>query len=147
MALYYPLFLNIQGRTAVVVGGGRVAARKIAGLLEAGARVRVVAPEISRQVAAHEIERRPYRTGDLKGAVLAFAATDSRDVNHAVAVEAARRRIPVNVADSAAESTFIVPARITRGEMQIAISTGGRNPRLAGQMRRRLEAELRWAAK
>lgn len=133
----------MQDRLAVVVGGGRVATRKTAGLVEAGAVVRVIAPRVTRGLAAHQIERRPYRPGDLKGAVLAFAATDDRRVNHAVAGEARRRRIPVNVADALEECTFIVPARIRRGEVQIAISTGGRSPRLAKQLRRLLEAELR----
>ena len=143
MARYYPIFLDVKERTAVVIGGGRVATRKAAGLAEAGARVRVIAPMVSRGLRAHEVERRAYRPGDLKGAALAFAATDDRRVNHAVAIEARRRGIPVNVADSLEECTFIVPARIARDELQIAISTGGRSPRLAKRLRQRLEAELR----
>ena len=135
----------MQGRTAVVVGGGRVAARKAAGLAEAGAHVRVIAPRISSGLRAQEIVRRPYRSGDLKGAALAFAATDSRQVNHAIASEALRRSIPVNVADSLEECTFLAPARVSRGGLQIAISTGGQDPRLAKQLRHVLEKELRKA--
>jgi precorrin-2 dehydrogenase/sirohydrochlorin ferrochelatase len=140
---YYPIFLDLRNRLAVVVGGGRVASRKAAGLMAAGARVRVIAPRLSARLKAHETERRPYRPGDLKGAVLAFAATGDRTVNRAVAMEARRRRIPVNVADSLEECTFLVPARVTRGDWQIAISSGGRNPKLTKQMRRWLQAALR----
>lgn len=145
MSRYYPIFLDLQGRTAIVVGGGRVAARKAAGLAEAGAHVRVIAPSISSGLRAQEIVRRPYRSGDLKGAVLAIAATDDRQVNHAIASEALRRSIPVNVADSLEECTFLAPSRISRGKLQIAVSTGGQDPRLAKQLRQVLERELRKA--
>lgn len=142
MKRYYPIFLDVEGMEVVIVGGGRVAARKAAGVAEAGARVRVIAPRVAAGLRADEVRRRKYRAGDLRGAVLAFAATDDRRVNHAVAREARRRGIPVNVADAREECTFIVPARVRRGEMQIAISTGGTSPRLAKQLRERLEAEL-----
>ena len=146
MSRYYPIFLDVRGRTAVVVGGGKVASRKAAGLAEAGARVRIIAPRVDASLGAHQIERRRFRAGDLKGAALAFAATDDRAVNHAVALEARRRRIPVNVADSVEECSFLVPARIARGDLQIAISTGGSSPRLARALRKRLETELRRAS-
>ena len=133
----------MRERRAIIVGGGRVAARKAAGLRGAGARVRVIAPRVSQDLRADEIERRGYQPGDLKGAVLAFAATNDRYVNRAVALEARRRRIPVNVADSLEECTFIVPARVSRGPLQIAISTGGRSPRVAKELRRRFESEIR----
>ena len=142
MSGYYPIFLDVRDRLAVVVGGGRVAARKVSGLVEAGARVRVVAPRLAAGLGAQEVQRRSYRRGDLKGAVLAFAATNDREVNHAVAAEARRRRIPVNVADSVEDCTFLVPARLTRGPVQIAISTSGKSPRLARQLRQKLEAAL-----
>ncbi len=129
----------------MVVGGGRVGSRKAAGLAEAGARVRVIAPRAAAGLRAHQWERRNYRPGDLKGAFLAFAATDDRRVNRAVAVEARRRRIPVNVADSLEDCTFLAPARVSRGDLQIAVSTGGQDPRLAKQLRQRLEAELKRA--
>ena len=142
MAAYYPVFLDLRDRPVVVIGGGRVAARKVAGLVEAGARVRVIAPQVAALLRAQRIERRRYRPGDLRGAVLAFAAANDRAVNHAVAVEARRRRIPVNVADSAEECTFLVPARLRRGDLQIAVSTSGRSPRLAKSLRQRLESVL-----
>jgi siroheme synthase-like protein len=134
--------MRLRGQRVVVVGGGKIAARKAAGLASTGARVRVIAPRIERGIAAGEIERRRYRAGDLAGAALAFAATDDRAVNHAVALEARRRRIPVNVADAAEECTFMVPARVRRGNVEIAISTGGRSPRLAKELRQRLEKVL-----
>jgi siroheme synthase-like protein len=139
---YYPVFLDLRDRPVVVIGGGRVARRKVQGLREAGARVRVIAPRIASRLRADALVRRRYRPGDLRGAVLAFAATGDRAVNHAVAREARRRRIPVNVADSAAECTFLVPARLRRGGLHIAISTSGQDPRLAKAVRRRLEALL-----
>ena len=142
MGPYYPVFLDLRDRPVVVIGGGRVAARKAAGLVEAGARVRVIAPQVGRGVRAQAVERRRYRKGDLRGAALVFAATDDRAVNQAVGEEARRRRIPVNVADRAEECTFLVPARVKRGEIQIAISTSGRSPRLARELRRRLEKLL-----
>ena len=136
MGAYYPIFLDLRDRPVVVVGGGRVALRKVSGLLEAGAHVRVIAPRTAPRLRAHRIDRRRYRPGDLRGAVLAFAATDDRAVNHAVAGEAWRRRIPVNVADSREDCTFLVPARLRRDDLQIAISTSGRSPRLAKALRR-----------
>ncbi len=142
MGAYYPVFLDLRNRPVVVIGGGRVAARKVAGLAQAGARVRVIAPRVGTAVKAESLVRRRYRPGDLQGAVLAFAATDDRAVNQAVAREARRRRIPVNVADSLEECTSLVPARVTRGPVQIAISTSGTNPRLAQELRKRLEAAL-----
>ena len=138
----YPIFMRLRGRRVVVIGGGKVAARKAAGLASTGARVRVIAPRVERGIAAEEVERRRYRVGDLAGAALAFAATNHRAVNHAVALEAHRRRIPVNVADSAEECTFMVPARVRRGDVEIAVSTGGRSPRLAKELRQRLEQVL-----
>ena len=104
--------------------------------------MRVIAPRVTPGIAAEEIARRRYRSGDLAGVALAFAATDDRAVNHAVALEARRRRIPVNVADAAEECTFMVPARVRRGEIEIAVSTGGRSPRLAKELRQRLEQVL-----
>lgn len=141
---FYPIFLDLAGRPALVAGAGKVALRKVKGLLEAGARVTVVAPE-----ALPEFERlgvrlrkRRFRRSDLNGMALAFAATNDRKVNRAVALEAKRRGIPVNVADCPEECDFLVPARVRSGELQIAVSTGGRNPRLAAELRRKLESTL-----
>jgi siroheme synthase-like protein len=86
--------------------------------------------------------RRKFRVSDLRGNVLVFAATNDRGVNHRIGAAARERGIFANIADSAAECDFIVPARLERGGVQIAVSTGGRNPSLAAEMRRRLEAVL-----
>jgi precorrin-2 dehydrogenase len=141
---YYPIFLDLAGKPVLVVGAGKVALRKTKGLLEAGAAVTVVAPRAASEFAtlAVTLHRRRFRPADLRGAVLAFAATDDRRVNHAVMLAARRRGIQVNVADSRAECSFIVPARITRGNLQIAISTGGESPRTASSLRRKIEESL-----
>jgi siroheme synthase-like protein len=128
----------------LVVGAGKVAMRKTKGLLEAGAAVTVVAPRADPAFTTLGVtlRRRKFRPADLRGAVLAFAATDDRRVNHAVMLAGRRRGIPVNVADSRDECGFIVPARITRGNLQVAISTGGESPRLAAALRRKIEENL-----
>ncbi|HZT39878.1 MAG TPA: bifunctional precorrin-2 dehydrogenase/sirohydrochlorin ferrochelatase [Bryobacteraceae bacterium] len=141
---FYPLFLDISGKRAVVVGGGRVAYRKTVALIEAGARVTVIAPRFDERFSAAPVERiaREYRAGDLAGARLAFAATDRRNVNARVAREARSLGIPVNVADAPAQGDFIVPARARRANIQIAISTSASNPALAAKIRARIEALL-----
>lgn len=126
----------------MVVGGGKVADRKARGLLRAGALVRVVSPELEPGLAGLEVEvkRRPYEAGDLAEAALAFAATDSREVNAAVASEAKERGIPVNVADRPSEGDFALPSTLRRGGLQVAVSTGGASPTLAREIRQELEA-------
>jgi len=146
MKVYPICLIGLKGRRAVVVGGGAVAARKVAGLLEADARVTVIspilAPELESLVAAGRITpvKRPYRPGDLDGAFLVIAATDDATVNQAVWQEAERRRCLVNVVDDPTHSNFIMPAVVRRGEVTIAISTGGASPALARRLRERLEA-------
>lgn len=88
---------------------------------------------------AVEVRRRPYRQGDLEGAFLAFTATDSREVNAAVAREARERGVPVNVADNPAEGDFAVPSTLRRGRLQVSVSTGGASPTLARRVRSALE--------
>ena len=141
---FYPIFLDVADRRAVVVGGGKVAYRKAAALLEAGASVTAVAPEFDERLRTLSVERieREYREGDLEGAILAFAATNQRAVNAQVAREAKADGIPVNVADAPGECDFIVPARIRRGGIQVAISTSGANPSLAASIRGAVEKLL-----
>ena len=140
-AVLYPMFVNVAGRRCVVVGGGGVAARKARGLLEHGAEVVVVSPGVRPELEAAGVEilRRPYETGDLEGAFLAFAATDSRGVNAAVSLEAEERGIPVNVADKPSEGDFALPATLRRGGLQVAVSTGGASPTLARRIKEELE--------
>jgi precorrin-2 dehydrogenase/sirohydrochlorin ferrochelatase len=118
-----------------------VATRKVAKLFRSGAGVVVVSPEVSPELAGMvaEIHRRPYEYGDLEGAHLAFAATNSREVNAAVAGEAKERGIPVNVADRPSEGDFAVPSTLRRGGLQVAVSTGGASPTLARRIRGELE--------
>ncbi|MBX5491807.1 MAG: bifunctional precorrin-2 dehydrogenase/sirohydrochlorin ferrochelatase [Chloroflexi bacterium] len=145
---HFAVGLDLRDRRCVVVGGGSVAERRTGGLLASGARVTVVAPTLvpglEARAAAGEIavRRRPYVEGDLAGAFLAIAATDAPEVNAAVAAEARARGVLVNVADDPARGDFIVLATVRRGDLQIAISTGGRSPALARRVREDLERLL-----
>ena len=145
----YPIFLDLSGRRCVVVGGGEVASRKARKLLQARAEVVVISPEISPELesVAVEVNRRPYEEGDLEGAYLAFAATDSREVNAAVAREAKERGIPANVADRPSEGDFALPSTLRRGRLQVAVSTGGASPALARRIKDELEESFgpEWA--
>jgi len=145
---YYPIFLDISGKLCVVVGGGAVAERKAQSLLEQGARVRLISPaltgELRRLAATGAInaEQRPYRRGDLSGAAVAIVATDDRDLNRQAAEEARSAGVLVNVVDDPQQSTFIVPSLLSRGDISIAISTGGKSPALSKSMRLLLERLL-----
>lgn len=138
--VHYPIFLNLQDEPVLVVGAGKIALRKTKGLLSSGARITVVSPELREEFLTLPVRRlkRRFRVADLKGVALVFAATNDRAVNHRIAAAARRLRIPANIADCAAECTFIVPARVERGIVQIAISTGGVDPKLAKKLRKML---------
>lgn len=142
--MYYPVFLDLRGKSVLVVGAGKVALRKVRGLLEAGAVITIVSPEMlpEFETLAVSQKRRRFRPADVRNHSLVYAATSDRAVNHSVAQAAAAAGIPVNVADAPAECTFLVPARIRRGHLQIAVSTSGRSPRLAVDIRKRIEAIL-----
>ncbi len=141
---HYPVFLDLKDRPVLVVGAGRVALRKTKGLVEAGARVTVVAPECEAEFAELPVRMvaRRFRASDLSGVALVFAATNDRLTNHRIGVAARGKGLFANVADSAEECSFIVPARVQRGVVQLAISTGGENPRLSAEMRRKIEEAL-----
>lgn len=138
---WYPIFLDLEGKRVLVVGGGKVALRKARGLLDAGARVVAVAPRFASEFDGLPVERieRPFEDGDVEGAALVFAATDSREVNQHVGHVAAERGILANIADAPGECAFIVPARLIADGLQIAISTGGEDPARAARVRRELE--------
>lgn len=142
--MYYPLFLDLRGRKVLVVGAGKVALRKTRGLLEAGAVVTVVSPEGEAEFASLAVEwkRRRFRASDVGGQALVFTATNDRAVNRKVGEAAAARGIWANVADAPEECDFLVPSRIRRGDLQVAVSTGGRSPRLAAGLRKRIEELL-----
>jgi len=142
---YYPLFLELQARSCLVIGGGSVAFRKAAALLRCGARVTVVSPELSaglkklaRQRKVHW-KKHPFRPSDLAGIELAIAATDDQPVNRLAAREAKRRKIWINVVDQPALCSFIVPSVVRRGKLALAVSTGGASPALAKWIRKDLE--------
>ncbi|MDR1134584.1 MAG: bifunctional precorrin-2 dehydrogenase/sirohydrochlorin ferrochelatase [Clostridiales Family XIII bacterium] len=146
---YFPLFINIEGRRCLVIGGGAVAARKAGALLEYGARVRIIAPDLSQETArlaqreGVEVVRRVYGgIEDLRGAALVISATHDVVVNTAVAHDSNELSIPVNVADVPALCTFYFPALVRRGELSVGFSTSGSCPRLAARFREWLDAQL-----
>jgi siroheme synthase-like protein len=141
----YPINLRLSGRRCLVVGGGRVAEGKVRGLLDAGARVTVIAPEVSDAIAAMEgveWERRSYQPGDLAGYRLAVVATGDPEVNRAVYLEGEASGVWVNAADDPDNCTFTLPARIRRGPLLVTFATGGHSPALASWLRRRYEPEF-----
>jgi precorrin-2 dehydrogenase/sirohydrochlorin ferrochelatase len=138
---YYPAFIDLRGKTAVVAGGGRVAERKVKTLLKCGADVTVISPELTpglarlSQKSSISHVRRNYRRGDVRGAFLVVAATSSRDVNARIAAESP---FLVNVTDAPDEGNFIVPSTITSGQLTMAVSTGGASPAIARAIRKEL---------
>lgn len=142
---YYPIFLDIRDRNCIVVGGGEVAERKVLSLLNAGARVIVISPEMTDNLERMGMEgkivilKRPYREGDLEGAFLACAATDNDNTNNMVYAEAKKDGVLLNVVDDPEKCGFIVPSVVERGLLSIAISTGGASPAFAKRLRVELE--------
>jgi siroheme synthase-like protein len=144
----YPVNLLVQGRRCVVVGAGRIAARKIEALLDAGARVHVVAPELGDEVAAWRdagrlsADERAFEPADLDDAWLATAATSDPAVNRAVYEAGEARRIWVNAADDPEHCSFTLTSVVRQGDLVVTIGTGGRSPALAAYLKDRLAAEL-----
>jgi siroheme synthase-like protein len=142
---YFPTLLDLRGRRCLVVGGGEVAARKVRAFLDCGARVVVVSPRATPDLVALAdagivtLCRRPFRRSDVRQCFAVIAATGQPDVDWAVAHAGRRRGALVNVVDLPAECDFIFPSVLRRGELQIAVSTGGRSPALAREIRRGLE--------
>jgi len=142
---YYPVFLKLEGKLCVVIGGGKVAERKILSLLEAKAKVCVISPQVTPKIrelsekGLIEWKERGYQWGDLEGAFLVIAATNDPRVQEEVFKEAETRNLPCNVVDKPEFCTFIVPSIIKRGDLVIAISTSGASPAVARRLRERLE--------
>ena len=142
---YFPVFLDLKNRLCLLVGGGDIATRKGRLLSKAGARLRVVAPEISselRELVAQnngELHEREYQASDLNDCVIAIAATNIESLNEQISTDAKARNLPVNVVDSPALCTYITPAIIDRSPLVIAISSGGESPVLARLIRAKLE--------
>ncbi|MBX3025279.1 bifunctional precorrin-2 dehydrogenase/sirohydrochlorin ferrochelatase [bacterium] len=145
---YYPVFLQMAGERCVVIGGGEVAERKVESLLAAGARVTVVAPSLTpglaERLARGEIGHfhRTYQDGDLDGARLAYAATDDEALHAELARAAEAAGVLLNVVDRPQWCRFIVPAVLRRGELAVAVSTGGGSPALAGRVRDEIDRLL-----
>ncbi|HLF71058.1 MAG TPA: bifunctional precorrin-2 dehydrogenase/sirohydrochlorin ferrochelatase, partial [Dehalococcoidia bacterium] len=147
---YYPVFIELKGRRVLVIGGGRVAEGKVAGLLAAEAEVTLVAPSLTPALQDHASngrirhEAREYRDGDLdeKTYDLCFVATDDGAINARVAADAREAHVMVNAADDPANCDFILPAVVRRGDVVIAASTGGTSPALARRLREELTAFL-----
>ena len=141
MSFNYPVCLNLQQKKCVVIGGGSVAKRKVAALLAQEAAITVIAPavceEIAQKAAANELLwRNTYFTPqDLAGAFLVIAATDNREVNHEAAEYCREHNILINVCDSLEESSFIVNSYFTKGDLLVAVSTGGASPALSRKLR------------
>ncbi len=145
--ILFPAFLKLAGRRCLVVGAGPVAEEKIVGLLRAGANVRVVAPQATRRIRelARKKElrwdKRGFRASDLSGAFLTVAATSSPPLHAQIYRQAQRRGVLCNVVDDPEHCDFYYGSVVRRGELQIAISTGGHSPALAQRLRKKLEEE------
>lgn len=139
---YYPAYLNLKGKKCVVVGGGKVAERKVMALIVSGASVCVISPELTaalQRLKTNSIIRhipREYRKGDVRDAYLVIAATSDELINKAVSRDAP---FLVNVVDAPGLANFIVPAVIRSGPLKIAVSTGGASPAMAASVRREIE--------
>lgn len=142
---YYPIYLDIEERPVLIVGGGEVCTRKAETMLKYGGRVTIVSPafteEIEQWASAGRVQlrRKWYDESDLDGAAIVIASTDDRCVNARVARDCRRRKIPVNVVDVTHLCEFIVPAIIESGSIQVAISTGGKSPAVARTLKEDLK--------
>ena len=148
MTSLFPMFLKLEGKQCLVVGAGKVGEPKIGGLLDTGARVRVVSLDASStvrewvQAGKIELELRPFSNDDLDGAFIAVVATNSRTLNECIYHEAQRRRVLCNVVDVPDLCDFFYPAVVRRGDLQIAVSTAGQSPSLAQKIRQQLERQF-----
>jgi len=139
---YYPAFIDLHEREAVVVGGGNVAERKVRALIRAGASVKVISPHLTENLTKLKRKgllkhiRRNYRRGDLRGAFIVIAGTSSVLTNERIAADA---RNLVNVIDVPTQGNFIVPSVVSRGKLTIAISTGGASPAVSKAIRKEME--------
>lgn len=144
----FPMFVKLESRPVLVIGAGKVGEPKIAGLLETGARIRVVTLDASPTVrnwareGRIDLELRPFSFDDLNGALLAIVATSSRSLNERIYHEAQRRGVLCNVVDVPDLCDFFYPAVVRRGDLQIAVSTNGQSPSLAQKIRQQLEKQF-----
>jgi siroheme synthase-like protein len=143
---YYPLYLEMTDRRCLVIGGGAVAERKIATLLEAGAEVTVISPDVTEAISrwskndSIQFHARRYQRGDINGHQLVFVATDDGSVNAQVHQDGKNQGVWVNVADDPEHCDFILPSVLRRGDLTVAVSSGGNSPALARTIREELES-------
>jgi precorrin-2 dehydrogenase/sirohydrochlorin ferrochelatase len=144
---YYPVFLDIKGKKCVVVGGGEVAARKAERLLDCGARVLMISPKLILELAEMKEKNvinhiaAPYSGNLIDGAALIIGATDDEKINAQISMDARSKGIPVNIVDDPQKCDFILPSLMQRGDLTIAIGTGGKSPALARHLREELESQ------
>ena len=142
---YYPVYLDIEERNVLIIGGGNVCARKAETMMKYGAHVTIVSPEFTDEIEGWatqgvlELRRKPYEEPDLHGASIVIASTDDPCINARIARDCRRRKIPVNVVDVTHLCEFIVPAIVESGSIQIAVSTGGKSPALARTLKEDLQ--------
>jgi len=148
MTCNYPIFIDLEGRRCSVVGGGRVALRKVESLIEAGAIVEVVSPEAEEQIkvwaAGAKVgwRKKKFEPADLEGSFLVIGATGDREVNRRIYRAAVDAGMLANIVDDPELCNFYLPAVVQRGGFQVAISTGGASPLLARRVREELEARF-----
>ncbi len=145
---YYPVYLDIQNRKCLVVGGGSVGTRKVMTLMDCGASVTVVSPDFTTQLfqladtRAIKLKKRPYRSSDIDGMFLVIGATNNEELNRQISEDAQRLNKLCNIADRPEACNFILPSFINRGDLIIAVSTSGKSPALAKKLRKDLENEF-----
>lgn len=148
MRKYYPIMLDICEKKCMVIGGGKVAERKVLSLLEYSGSVTVISPDLTAQLetlwkdGSIHVECRKYRDGDLQDAALVYVATNDQTTNRLCYSEARRRGILINVVDQPKLCEFIVPATVCRGDLTISVSTNGKSPMMAKKIREELEVSF-----
>ena len=142
---YYPMYVDLNNKKCIVIGGGDVAERKVQSFLDCKADVTVISPELTKRLQQLALQRvikhlrRNYRRGDLEGVFLVVSATDNPDLNAIVCYEAGQKNVLVNVVDDPEKCSFIVPSVVERGDLLISISTSGSCPALTKRIRKELE--------
>ena len=145
MTNFYPVFLNLTGRRCVIIGGGQIATGKISKLLDSGANIIVISPDVTEEIrnlsdnGFTELYLRKYQVGDIDGAFLVIAATNDRVVNQKIFEDAEKSGVLLNAVDDMPHCSFIAPSVVERGSVTVAISTGGASPALARKLRETLE--------
>ena len=145
---YYPIFLDLKGKVILVVGGGRVAQRKVEALLDSGAEIRIVSSKLTESlnklVALRDLDclNDEFQDKHLEDVFLVIAATDDRELNHRISDIAKKKGLLVNAVDQPSDCNFIVPSIVRQGDLQIAVSTSGKSPALARKLRKQLDKQF-----